>query len=231
MERRLWLLWVSGTVIGLGVGAGLAEVVSSAVAEEGGLDNLLFSPRWQIAVGLSFGAPGLLAQYLVLRAFVPGAAQWIARTTTGLAIGAAVGVFAGFIPAIWTLFLATGCGDADTLCAEGLFFLTLPVAGGAAGAVAGGIMGVLLRLDKREWLQEWTCPLAKAWAGIGVTFWTLAPLLLRQPLSKAGLLDTDATLATVALSGIAGLAAGAVGGVLSAGHFIRTVRAGGGPTP
>ena len=85
-------------------------------------------------------------------------------------------------------------------------------------------MGVSLRLDRREWLQEWTCTLAKAWAGIGAVFWILAPLLMREPFSEAGLLDTGATVASVALAGLAGLAAGAVGGVLSAGHFVRTVQ-------
>ena len=83
-------------------------------------------------------------------------------------------------------------------------------------------MGTLLRMGPREWSQEWTWPLARAWAGIGAIFWILAPLLLRQPFTEAGLLDTDATLASIALAGVAGLAAGAMGGVLSAGHFART---------
>ncbi len=87
-------------------------------------------------------------------------------------------------------------------------------------------MGVLLRMGQREWSQDWTWALAKAWAGIGVVFWTVALLLVRPPVSEAGLLDTDATLVTVVLMGVAGLAAGAVGGVLSAGHFARTVRGG-----
>ena len=78
-------------------------------------------------------------------------------------------------------------------------------------------MGVVLRLDSREWLHDWACPLGRAWAGIGVVFWALAPLLLR-----AGLLDTEATAASVALAGVAGLVAGVAGGALSAGHFVRT---------
>lgn len=225
MQRGLWLLWVFGTAMGLGVGAGLAEVVSSAVTEEGGLDNLLFSPRWQISVGFSLGAPALLAQYVILRAFVPGAAQWIVRTPLGLAIGAAIGAFAGLAAALVVIFIGFGCQAVlSDGCEEGISFLALPVAGGAAGAVAGGIMGMLLRLDKREWLQDWTWPLARAWAGIGTVFWLIAPLLLREPFSEAGLLDTDASVASVALAGVAGLAAGAVGGALSAGHFVRTVR-------
>lgn len=227
MQGRLWLLWVSGTAIGLGIGAGLAEVVSSAVAIESGLRNLLFSWRWQISVGLSFGAPVLLAQYLVLRAFVPGAFRWVVMTMLGLAIGSAVGAFVGLIPAIWTLFLAEGCQTAslDT-CTSGAFVLVFPMAGGAAGAATGVVMGALLRLGPREWSQDWTCPLARTWGGIGVVFWLLAPLLLRPPVSEAGLLDTEATPVTVALMGLAGLVAGVVGGALSARHFVRTVQGG-----
>lgn len=222
MQRRLWLLWVSGTAIGLGVGAGLAEVVSSVVAIESGLRNLLFSWRWQISVGLSFGAPALLAQYLVLRAFVPGALRWVMMTASGLAIGAAIGAFVGLVAAMLTLFLGEGCQAASSdVCISGVSALVLPAAGGAAGVATGTIMGALLRLGPREWSQEWTCPLARAWAGIGVVYWALAPLLLR-----AGLLDTEATVASVTLAGVAGLAAGAVGGVLSARHFVRTVRGG-----
>ena len=222
MQRRLWLLWVSGTAIGLGIGAGLAEVVSSAVAIESGLRNLLFSPRWQISVGFSLGMPVLLAQYVILRAFVPGAAQWIARTPVGLAIGAAIGAFVGLVAALLTLLLGEGCQAASSdACMSGVSALVLPAAGGAAGAATGTIMGALLRLGPREWSQEWTCPLARAWAGIGVVYWALAPLLLR-----AGLLDTEATVASVTLAGVAGLAAGAVGGALSARHFVGTVRGG-----
>lgn len=228
MQRRLWLLWVSGTAVGLGVGAGLAEVVSSAVAHESGLHNLLFSPRWQIPVGFSFGAPVLLAQYLVLRAFVPGATWWLAMTMLGLAIGAAVGAFAGLMAAsIWTFSLGAVCvvGGQD-VCPSGVLVPVFPLAGGAAGVVAGGTMGVLLRMGQREWSQDWTCPLSRAWAGIGVVFWTVALLLVRPPVSEAGLLDADGTLASVALAGVAGLSAGVVGGLLSAGHFARTVRGG-----
>ena len=222
MQRRLWLLWVSGTAIGLGIGAGLAEVVSSAVANENGLHNLLFSPRWQVSVGFSFGAPVLLAQYFVLRALVPGALRWVMMTASGLAIGAAIGAFVGLVAALLTLFLGEGCQAASSdACMSGVSALVLPVAGGAAGAATGTIMGALLRLGPREWSQEWTCPLARAWAGIGVVYWALAPLLLR-----AGLLDTEATVASVTLAGAAGLAAGAVGGVLSARHFVRTVQGG-----
>lgn len=227
MQRRLWLLWVSGTAVGLGIGAGLAEVVSSVVAIESGLRNLLFSWRWQISVGLSFGAPALLAQSLVLRAFLPGAFRWVVMTMLGLAIGSAIGAFVGMVAAIWTLFLAEGCQTASLdACTSGAFVLVFPMAGGAAGAATGVVMGALLRLGPREWSQDWTCPLAKTWAGIGVVFWLLAPLLLRPPVSKAGLLDTETTPVTVALMGLAGLAAGAMGGALSAGHFVRTVRGG-----
>lgn len=227
MQRRLWLLWVSGTAVGVGVGAGLAEVVSSAVAIESGLRNLLFSWRWRISVGLSFGAPALLAQYLVLRAFVPGAFRWLAMTMLGLVIGAAIGAFVGMVAAIWTLFLAEGCQTASLdACTSGAFVLVFPMAGGAAGAATGVVMGTLLRLGPREWSQDWTCALSRTWAGIGVAFWLLAPLLLRPPVSETGLLDTEATPVTVALMGIAGLAAGAVGGALSARHFVRTVQGG-----
>ncbi|MCY4447828.1 MAG: hypothetical protein OXE02_03145 [Chloroflexi bacterium] len=227
MQRRLWLLWVSGTAIGLGVGAGLAEVVSSAIAVESGLGNLLFSWRWQIPVGLSFGVPVLLAQYLILRAFVPGAFRWVVMTLAGLLIGAAIGAFVGLIPAIWTMFLAAECRAASLdACSAGVSLLVFPAAGGAAGAATGGAMGALLRLGPRAWSQEWTCPLARAWAGSGAVFWLLAPLLVRPPISEAGLLDTDASLATVALMGVAGLAAGVAGGALSAGHFVRTARGG-----
>ncbi|MCY4583638.1 MAG: hypothetical protein OXE50_12720 [Chloroflexi bacterium] len=228
MQRRLWLIWVSGTTIGLGVGAGLAEVVSSAVAVESGLSNLLFSWRWQISVGLSFGTPVLLAQYLILRAFVPGAFRWPVMTLAGLLIGAAFGVFVGLVPAIWTMFLAEGCRAASLdACTSGVFLLVFPAAGGTAGAATGGVMGALLRPGPRAWSQEWTCPLSRAWAGIGVVFWAVAPLLVRPPTSDAGgLLDTDASLITVVLMGTAGLAAGAAGGALSAGHFVRTARRG-----
>ena len=220
MQRRLWLLWVSGTAIGLGIGGGLAEVVSSAVAVESGLHNLLFSPRWQISVGLSFGVPALLAQYLVLRAFFPGAIRWLVRTTLGLLIGAAIGAFVGLAAAMMTLFLGEGCQAASSeACMSWISMLVLPVAGGAAGAVTGGAMGVMLRLDSREWLHDWTCPLGRAWAGIGVVFWALVPLLLR-----AGLLDTEATATSIALAGVAGLAAGVAGGALSVGHFVRTAK-------
>lgn len=222
MQRRLWLLWVSGTAIGLGIGAGVAEMVSSAVANENGLHNLLFSPRWQVSVGLSFGAPALLAQYLVLRAFVPGALRWVMMTASGLAIGAAIGAFVGLVAALLTLFLGEGCQAASSgACMSGVSALVLPAAGGAAGVATGTIMGALLRLGPREWSQEWTCPLARAWAGIGVVYWALAPLLLR-----AGLLDTEATMASVTLAGVAGLAAGTAGGTLSVRHFVRTVRGG-----
>ena len=227
MQRGLWLLWVSGTAIGLGIGAGLAESVSSAVANENSLHNLLSSWRWQISVGFCFGAPVLLAQYLVLRAFVPGAFRWLVKVALGLAIGAAIGAFVGLAAAMVTLALGVGCEvTSSDACMSGVFALMFPVAGGAAGAVTGGVMGAMLRLDNREWLHDWTCPLARTWAGIGVVFWAIAPLLVRPPVSKAGLLDTDATLASVALMAIAGLIAGLVGGALSAGHFIRTARGG-----
>ena len=222
VQRRLWLLWTFSTAIGLGIGAGLAELVSGAVAEESGLHNLLFSPRWQVSVGFCFGAPALLAQYLVLRTLLPESLRWIAMTTMGLAIGAVVGAFVGLAAAMVTLALGFGCQATSASACESIFFLTFPAAGGAAGAVAGGAMGTLLRMGPREWSQEWTWPLARAWAGIGAIFWILAPLLLRQPFTEAGLLDTDATLASIALAGVAGLAAGAMGGVLSAGHFART---------
>ena len=226
-QRKLWLLWTFVTAAGLGVGAGLAEVVSSVVAIESGLHNLLSSWRWQLSVGLCFGAPVLLAQYLALRAFVPGAIRWVAMTMAGLGIGAAIGAFVGLAAAMWTLFLGEGCEAVSSeACMSGVSALVLPVAGGAAGAVAGAIMGALLRLGPREWSQDWTCALSRTWAGIGVVFWALAPLLLRPPVSEAGLLDTEATPVTVALMGLAGLAAGAVGGVLSARHFVRTVRSG-----
>lgn len=210
-QRKRWLLWTFATAAGLGIGAGLAEVVSSSLSSESGLRDLLFSPRWQISVGFSLGAPALLVQYVILRAFVPGAVQWIPRTTLGLAIGAGVGAFVGLALALVVIFIGFGCEAVfSDGCAEGVSFLALPMAGGAAGAVAGGIMGMLLRLDKREWLQDWTWPLVKAWAGIGAVFWLIAPLLLTEPFSEAGLLDTDATMASIALAGVAGLAAGAV---------------------
>ena len=56
-RRTLWLLWVSSTAMGLGIGAGLAELVSGAITGESGYHNLLFSPRWQIAVGFLFRRP------------------------------------------------------------------------------------------------------------------------------------------------------------------------------
>ena len=227
MQKRLWWLWIFSTAIGLGVGGGLAELVSSAVASESGLHNLIFAPRWQISVGFCFGAPALLAQYLILRSFVPGAIRWIARTTLGLAIGAAVGAFVGLATAMVAfLLMGLGCQAAATdACRAGFFFLTFPAAGGVAGAVAGSIMGAFLRIGEADWSQEWTWPLTKTWAGAGAIFWILAPLLLRpQPFNEAGLLDTDATLASATLAGLAGLVAGAVGGMLSAGHFVRTVR-------
>ncbi|MDE2837484.1 MAG: hypothetical protein OXL97_08250 [Chloroflexota bacterium] len=201
----------------------MAEVASAAMTNEGGLHNL-FSPRWQIVVGISFGAPALLAQYLVLRSFIRSSIRWVTRTTFGLAIGAGIGAYAGLAAAMVTFFMAAGCHAASSdACMSGAFALTFPAAGGAAGAVAGGVMGVLLRLDSSEWLHDWTGAQARTWAGIGVTFWILAPLLLRQPFSRAGLLDTDSTLLTIALAGLAGLVAGALGGMLSSGHFAKTV--------
>ena len=149
VQRRLWLLWTFSTAIGLGIGAGLAELVSGAVVEESGLHNLLFSPRWQVSVGFCFGAPALLAQYLVLRTLLPESLRWIAMTTMGLAIGAVVGAFVGLAAAMVTLALGFGCQATSASACEGIFFLTFPAAGGAAGAVAGGAMGTLLRIGPR----------------------------------------------------------------------------------
>lgn len=222
MQRRLLLLWVCGTAIALGVGGGLAEIVSAAVASENGLHNLLSSPRWQVAVGVSFGAPVLVVQCLILWGLLSGSIQWLARAAVGLVIGAAVGAFVGLAAAMVTLAVGSGCEfTSSDACMSGVFALMFPVAGCAAGAVAGVAMGVALRLSRNERLQDWTWPMARAWAGIGATFWTLAPLLLRKPVSDAGLLDTDATLATVALTAVAGVASGLVGGMLSAGHVAR----------
>ena len=223
-RRILWFLWVSSTAMGLGIGAGLAELVSGAITSESGLHNLLFSPRWQIAVGFCFGVPVLLMQYLALRAFVPGAPRWIAATTLGLVIGAAVGAFAGLAAAMVMLQLGFACQAATAACGAGFFFLTFPAAGAAAGAVAGSIMGTLLRMGPREWSHEWTWPLAKAWAGAGAVFWLVGPVLVARQLDESGLLDTTATLSSVALAGVAGIAAGLAGGALSAGHFVRIVK-------
>ena len=223
-RRTLWLLWVSSTAMGLGIGAGLAELVSGAITGESGYHNLLFSPRWQIAVGFCFGVPALLMQYLALRAFVPGAPRWIAATTSGLVIGAAVGAFAGLAAGMVMLQLGFACQAATAACGAGFFFLTFPAAGAAAGAVAGSIMGTLLRMGPREWSHEWTWPLAKAWAGAGAVFWLVGPVLVARQLDESGLLDTTATLSSVALAGVAGIAAGLAGGALSAGHFVRIVK-------
>ena len=150
-RRTLWFLWLSITALGLGIGAGLAELVSSAVAGESGY-HLLFSPCWQIAVGFCFGVPALLMQYFALRAFLPGALRWMAATTLGLLIGAAVGGFVGIGAGVVMLQLGVGCEAASLeACGAGFFFLTFPAAGGAAGAVVGSIMGTLLRMGPREW--------------------------------------------------------------------------------
>lgn len=224
-RQTLWLLWVSSTAMGLGIGAGLAELVSGAITGESGLHNLLFSPRWQIAVGFCFGVPALLMQYLALRAFVPGAPRWIAATILGLVIGGAVGGFVGLAAGMVLLLLGTACWAASTeACGAGFFFLTFPAAGAAAGSVAGTIMGTLLRMGPREWSHEWTWPLAKAWAGAGAVFWLIGPVLVARQLDESGLLDTTATLSSVALAGVAGIAAGLAGGALSAGHFVRIVK-------
>ncbi|MDE2838667.1 MAG: hypothetical protein OXL97_14365 [Chloroflexota bacterium] len=222
-RRALWFLWVSSTAFGLGVGAGLAELVSSAITGEGGF-HLLFSLRWQVVVGFCFGAPAVLLQYLVVRAFVPGASRWIAATTLGLVVGAVVGAFAGLGAGM--VMLALGVGYRTTVAevyGAGFFFLTFPAAGAAAGALAGSIMGTLLRTGKEEWSQGWTWPLVKAWAGAGAVFWLVGPVLTARQLDESGLLDTTATLSSITIAGVAGIVAGLAGGALAAGHFVRPV--------
>ena len=223
--RKLWILWVGSTAIGLGIGGGTAEFVSSTVGGSSGLHNALFSPHWQVSVGFSFGVPALLAQYLMLRYFFPESIRWLAPTTIGLAIGVVCGGFAGLAIVIWGSALAVGCQFIATdVCRAGVFSLLVPAAGGGAGAVAGGLMGVLLSLDRsREWLQGWTWPMVRAWAASGAIFWGLAPLLAAQSSNREGLLDTVANPVSIALAGVAGLAAGLVGGALSARQFIRAV--------
>ena len=87
--------------LGLGIGGGAAEFVSSTVGGSSGLHNALFSPHWQVSVGFSFGVPALLAQYLMLRYFFPESIRWLAPTTIGLAIGVVCGGFAGLAIVIW----------------------------------------------------------------------------------------------------------------------------------
>ena len=225
MQRKLWMLWVGSTSVGLGIGGGLAEFVSSTIVGHSGLHNALFSPRWQLSVGFSFGAPALVAQYLVLRQFVPESTRWIVPVTVGLAIGAIGGAFVSLAVVTWVLILIAGFQFTTTdSWLAGAMFLILPAAGGGGGAVVGGLMGMLLRLNDREWLQDWTRPLVKAWASSGATFGGLVPLLLtEQSLNRSGLLDTTASAASISLAAIAGLAAGLVGGTLSARQFVRSV--------
>ena len=223
--RKLWVLWVGSTAIGLGIGGGAAEFVSSSIAESSGVHNAFFSPRWQVAVGFSFGVPALLAQYLMLRYFFPESIRWLAPTTIGLAIGVVCGGFAGLAIVIWGSALVVGCQFIATdVCRAGVFSLLVPAAGGGVGAVVGGLMGILLSLDRsREWLQGWTWPMVRAWAASGAIFWGLAPLLAAQSSNREGLLDTVANPVSIALAGVAGLAAGLVGGTLSARQFVRVV--------
>ena len=222
--RKLWILWVGSTAVGLGIGGGAAEFVSSSIAESSGVHNAFFSARWQVSVGFSFGVPALLAQYLMLRYFFPESIRWLAPTTIGLAIGVVVGGFAGLTIAIWVGILSAGCQlFAAEVCRAGVFSLLLPVVGGGVGAVAGGFMAMLLLPDRREWLQGWTWPLVKAWAASGAVFWGLAPLLAAQSSNREGLFDTVANPVSIALAGVAGLAAGLVGGALSARQFVRAV--------
>ena len=225
MQRKLWMIWVGSTAVGLGLGGGAAEFVSSAIEGQNGLNNALFSPRWQISVGFSFGAPALLAQYFVLRQFVPESIRWLAPATIGLAIGAVGGAFAGMAIVTWMLVLVAGCQlTATDVCLASAMFLLFPAAGGSGGAVVGGLMGTLLRLNDREWLQDWTWPLVRAWAGSGATFAVLVLLLLtEQSLNRSGLLDATASSASISLAGTAGVAAGLVGGALSARQFVLAV--------
>ena len=223
--RKLWILWMGSTAVGLGIGGGTAEFVSSTVGGSSGLHNALFSPHWQVSVGFSFGVPALLAQYLMLRYFFPESIRWLAPTTIGLAIGVVCGGFAGLAIVIWGSALVVGCQFIATdVCRAGVFSLLVPAAGGGVGAVVGGLMGILLSLDRsREWLQGWTWPMVRAWAASGAIFWGLAPLLAAQSSNREGLFDTVANPVSIALAGIAGLAAGLVGGTLSARQFVRVV--------
>lgn len=225
MQHKSWMLWVGSTAVGLGVGGGLAEFVSSMIEGHSGLNNALFSPRWQISVGFSFGAPALLAQYLVLRQFVPEAIRWIIPATIGLVIGVVGGALVGLAIVIWILLLATGSqSPAPDFVLAGVMLLLFLAAGGDGGAVIGGLMGILLRFNDREWLQDWTWPLMRAWAGSGATFAGLVLLLLAdQPLNRSGLLDTAADVTSISLAGIAGVAAGLVGGALSGRQFVLAV--------
>ena len=117
-QWSLWIWWVLVNIVGFGVGFGAGQAVFEIVASQAYLEEYQVG---DIPIGYVVATVAMLtvfalsigiAQWLVLRQYIPRAGWWVLATILGLGAGGAVSLALGDsvaeIPSIAILFSAIG---------------------------------------------------------------------------------------------------------------------------
>jgi hypothetical protein len=151
-----WLSWAAATAIGAGIAWALGFLPSTAVSlltttestQAGGgmaLQDISGLASYGLAAGLGFVAGSILAvaQWWLLRRFVPRASWWIVANGAAWALGMVLVV----------LGMSVISTDAVTIGTAALLVTFVLVAGGVVGATQGLTLIWLLRERDREQTQ------------------------------------------------------------------------------
>jgi hypothetical protein len=188
-EHRLWSHWVFanliGEFVGLGVAGALGAAVTLAFGNVTGISTLIMMALALIVAATVEGAAVGLAQWWVLRHYLPALTwrAWVLATTLG-AIAA------------WVIGMLLGAAGGDFF-GSGESAAAL-VVGAALGPVVGALLGLFQWLALRRYVQNavwWVLANAAAWtAGMAVIF--VATSIVQEDTPVA------AVAATWAVSGI-----------------------------
>jgi hypothetical protein len=141
IERGFWRAWILASALGLGAGMALFAVIGDGFEQAG----ILGSPKANVIVGHLFGlllAGALfgIAQWLVLRRFVPRTGWAVLAASAGLWLGYVVGYEVLGFPFDFIL----GPGLAAALSGLVQWFALRRQVAGAGWLVAAGAFGFML---------------------------------------------------------------------------------------
>ena len=191
--RRWVVACAAGELVGMGVAAGAALVVSAFIGEPQSLDTRVLTLATFAAVGAVEGTALAGFQWAVLRTRLPRlrAGEWIA-VTVALAVA---GWIVGMMPSLFVNHDATAQEEPGLA----VVLLLAAVAGAGAGLCFGAAQWFILRRHAER---------ASRWVWIHVPAWALA---MSAIFLGASLPSPASAGWFIALSGVAG---GVVGGVL-----------------
>lgn len=205
----IWLSWGIATIIGWGFGWGIGSPIGKAIQEAyvnpmpGAVVGMLAQNIGRAMFGAIFGAvmgaASGLAQWIILRTFIPKIAWWGIVTLIGMTIGMAIGWPVRWLT-LWVTYNSVG-SMFDSIHGQTGMILGYALAGAICGTITGILQWVLLRRRPKSLLWIVTSIVGMA-AGMAVGW-----LIERTMLGDVG----------VALSGaMGGVVYSAITGVMLA---------------